>query len=142
MRGDDVLGARFDSASTVSLVKGEAKSRERAYASTVREARDGLQRTGGLPSPHSLIQFAERLLGTEDDALGEAILELEIDKGVRAAGVTHLMFLFAGNDPSPHVIDDLLAYAGESAQRAMIVQVGAHPEFIAATFEKAIDPDA
>lgn len=138
MRGDDVIGAKFDSASNVLLIKGEAKSRARALASVVEEARQGLQREGVLPSPHSLTQFAERLLNTADDALGEAILELQLAQGVRPKIVIHLMFLFAGNDPSNHVRADLATYGGVVAQQAVILQVQAHQDFVRRAFEKAI----
>lgn len=142
MRGDDVLGAKFDTGTKVLLVKGEAKSRAKMRAGVIGEAREGLQRAGGLPSPHSLVQFGERLLGTANDALGEAVLDLELARGVRPKAVTHLMFLFAGNDPSIHVSADLEAYDGAIAQQAMILLVKTHQDFIRATFEKAIAGDA
>ena len=142
MRGDDVLGARFDSGTTVLLVKGEAKSRARAGSAVVAEAREGLQREDGLPSAHSLTQFAERLLGTADDELGEAVLQVLLAQGVRPGIVTHLMFLFAGNDPSNHVVADLAGYAGAIVQRAVILRATAHQEFVRAAFEKAITDGA
>ena len=134
MRGDDVLGAKFDTASKVLLIKGEAKSRAKAQASVVDEARESLQREGGLPSPHSLTQFTERLL----DTLGDAILKLQLEHGVRRGIITHLMFLFAGNDPSRHVKTNLASYGGGIAQQAVILRVQAHQDFIRTAFEKAI----
>ncbi|QIZ37878.1 Hachiman antiphage defense system protein HamA [Saccharopolyspora sp. ASAGF58] len=138
MRGDDVLGAKFDSASNVLLIKGEAKSRARAAASVVKEARESLQREDGLPSTHSLTQFAERLLSTVDDDLGEAIIKLQLEHGVRPGNVSHLMFLFSGNDPSSHVRADLTTYRGLIAQQAVILRVQAHQDFVRTAFEKAI----
>ncbi|WJY40048.1 SAVED domain-containing protein [Streptomyces sp. P9-2B-2] len=138
MRGDDVLGARLDSSSKVHLIKGEAKSRAQARSATVAEAREGLQRSGGLPSPHSLTQFAERLLGTVDDNVGEIILTLQLEDGIRPKTVTHLMFLFTGNNPTSHVKADLAAYEGDIAQRAVILRVQAHQDFVRAVYEKAI----
>ena len=142
MRGDDVLGAKFDSATRVLLVKGEAKSRARAGAAVVAEARKGLARDDELPSAHSLTQFAERLLGTADDELGEAVLQVLLGQGVRPDLVIHLMFLFVGNDPSDHVVADLSGYAGGIAQRTVILRAQAHQEFIRAAFEKAITDGA
>ncbi|MFF8937309.1 Hachiman antiphage defense system protein HamA [Streptomyces paradoxus] len=142
MRGDDVLGARLDSSSKVHLIKGEAKSRSQARGATVAEARDGLQRSGGLPSPHSLTQFAERLLDTVDDDLGEKLLTLQLADGIRPKAVTHLMFLFSGNDPTGHVKSDLAAYEGNIAQRAVIVKVHAHQDFVRAVYERAISDRA
>lgn len=138
MRGDDVLGARLDSGTRVLIVKGEAKSRAQARASVVAEARQSLQREDGLPSAHSLTQFAERLLHTVDEELGDAILQALLTEGVRPESVTHLMFLFAGNDPSNHVVADLAGYSGEILQRAVILRVQGHQEFIRAAFEQAI----
>lgn len=138
MRGDDVLGAKFGGAANVLLIKGEAKSRTQALASAVEEAREGLQRENGLPSQHSLTQFADRLLHTSDDALGEAILDLQLAHGVRPGIVTHLMFLFAGNDPSNHVTKDLSDYSGVIVQQAVILRVRKHQDFVRMTFEKAI----
>jgi hypothetical protein len=138
MRGDDVLAAKLDSLSKVHLIKGEAKSRAQARSTTVEEARNGLQRSDGLPSPHSLTQFAERLLGTVNDDLGEKILTLQLEDGIRPKIVTHLMFLFAGNNPTSHVNADLTAYEGDIAQRAVILQVQAHQDFVRAVYERVI----
>lgn len=138
MRGDDVLGASLDSSSKVHLIKGEAKSRAQARAATVAEARDGLQRSDGLPSPHSLTQFAERLLNTVDDNLGERILGLQLVEGIRSDDVTHLMFLFTGNDPISHVKADLAAYDGDIPQQAVILRVQAHQDFVRAVYEGAL----
>lgn len=138
MRGDDILGIRVDNRSNVVIAKVEAKSRASASGDAVQEARAGLERTGGLPSPHSLTQFGERLLNSPDEALGEAVLNLELNDGVRPSNVSHIMFLFVGNDPSAHVRADLTAYAGGIAQSAVVVRVTGHQAFIRNAFEKAL----
>lgn len=138
MRGDDILGVRVDSQSNVVIAKVEAKSRASASGDAVQRARAGLERTGGLPSPHSLTQFAERLLNSPDEALGEAVLDLELSDGVRPSNISHVMFLLVGNDPSTHVRADLTAYAGNIAQSAVVVRVRAHEAFIRNAFEKAL----
>lgn len=142
MRGDDVLAAKFNEDAEVLLIKGESKSRSAARASVVKAARKGLQREDGLPSPHSLTQFAERLLATADAELGDAILKLLLSKGVQPSDVTHLMFLFTGNDPSNHVRSDLTAYRGAIAQRAVILRVQEHQKFVRSAYEKAITDGA
>ena len=142
MRGDDVLGAKLDDSSSVHLAKAEAKSRIKMTNSVVEEARGGLQREDGLPSPHSLTQFAERLLDTPDGSLGEAVLELQLSNGVRPAVMTHLMFLFTTNDPSECVKDDLTAYTGAIKQQTMTLRVNAHQDFIRTSYEKALSDDA
>ena len=108
----------------------------------VKEAREGLQREGGLPSPHSLTQFAERLLDTPEEALGEVVLQLQLCDGIRPDVMTHLMFLFTMNDPSQYVKDDLTAYNGPIRQLAMTLRVNAHQEFIRTAYEKALADDA
>lgn len=142
MRGDDVLAAKFNEDAEVNLIKGESKSRAEARASVVKAARTSLQREDGLPSPHSLTQFAERLLATADAELGDAILKLLLSQGVQPSAVTHLMFLFTGNDPSQHVRSDLTAYRGAIAQRAVILRVQAHQKFVRSTYQKAITDGA
>lgn len=142
MRGDDVLGAKFDATSNLRLAKVEAKSRVSMREAVVKEARDGLQRSGGLPSPHSLTQFAERLMGSSDEALGQSALDLLLLHGIRPDVMTHLMFLFTTNDPSKHVKNDLTAYGGSVAQLAMTLRVKAHQEFIRKAYEKALASDA
>lgn len=141
MRGDDVLGVRLDDAE-LKLVKVEAKSQAKAGEAVVSEARAGLGREEGLPSSHSLTQFAERLLSTADDELGDLIMDLQIGAGVRPSQVTHVMFLFTGNDPSEHVRADLSAYQGPMAQRTVILRVAAHQDFIRESFDRALDDGA
>ncbi len=141
MRGDDVLGAFVDSESRVHLAKVEAKSGVSITKKVVKDAREGLQRTDGLPSPHSLTQFAERLLGTSDDALGEAVLRLQLVEGVRPGAMTHVIFLFTASDPSELVENDLTAYTGTIKQLAMTLRVNAHQDFIRAAYEKALVDD-
>lgn len=142
MRGDDVLGARADRKSRVHLAKVEAKSRITMTEGVVEEAREGLQRAGGLPSPHSLTQFAERLQGASEEALGEAVLRLQLVEGIRPDVMTHLMFLFTMNDPSEFIEDDLTAYVGPIKQVAMTLRVNAHQDFIRTAYEKALADDA
>ncbi|ARI55310.1 hypothetical protein A6E92_26425 [Streptomyces sp. S8] len=85
-----------------------------------------------------MTQFAERLLDTVNDDLGEKILTLQLEDGIRPKIVTHLMFLLAGNNPTSHVNADLTAYEGDIAQRAVILQVQAHQDFVRAVYERVI----
>lgn len=142
MRGDDVLGARVGPTSRVQLAKVEAKSRIAMTEGVVEQAREGLQRADGLPSPHSLTQFAERLQGTSEEAIGEAVLRLQLVEGIRPDVMTHLMFLFTMNDPSEFVEDDLTDYAGPIKQLAMTLRVNAHQDFIRTAYDKALADDA
>ncbi len=136
MRGDDVLGARLNGR-RVELVKVEAKSRATARKAVIAEAREGLRRNGDLASAHSLTQFAERLLET-DEALSDAVNDLLQNDGLRPGQIAHLMFIFAGNHPMTHIRDDLNAYAGGVTQTIVTVQVGAHQDFIRKSYDAAV----
>jgi hypothetical protein len=130
MRGDDVLGAKFDPGGKLRLTKAEAKSRAALGNRTVEEARLGLARNDELPSPHSLTQFAERLLPTADSHIGEAVIAMQLSDGVRPDRVGHLMFLFTGSDPSAHVVADLKGYSGPVPQLTVTLRVKGHQKFI------------
>lgn len=136
MRGDDVLGARLDSKGTLHVTKAEAKSRLSVDDSTVEAAREGLARNDELPSPHSLTQFAERLLSTADSAVGEAVLATQLSEGIRPDRVGHLMFLFTSSDPSSYVAADLMAYSGSVPQLTITLRVKGHQEFIKHAYEE------
>lgn len=138
MRGDDVLAARIRDDSALHLVKAEAKSRVSLGEATVKEAREGLSRNDELPSPHSLSQFAARLLKTSDREIGEAVLDLQLTNGVRPDRVGHLMFLLTSGDPSAHVSADLNAYSGRVPQLTVTLQVQQHQKFINDAYDGVI----
>ena len=137
MRGDDVLGAKLDSKATPRITKAEAKSRATLGEATVKAAREGLARNDELPSPHSLTQFAERLLPTADSHIGEAVLAMQLSDGVRPDRVGHLMFLFTASDPSTHVAADLNAYSGSVPQLTITLRVEGHQNLIREAYEEA-----
>ncbi|ALV41973.1 hypothetical protein AU252_13060 [Pseudarthrobacter sulfonivorans] len=138
MRGDDVLAARIDAGSELRIVKAEAKSRVTVGGATVKEAREGLARNAEMPSPHSLSQFATRLLKTSDREIGEAVLDLQLTDGVRPDRVRHLMFLLTAGDPSAHVGADLKAYAGTVPQLTVTLRVQQHQKFINDAYDKVV----
>lgn len=136
MRGDDVLGAMLDSNGQLRITKAEAKSGATLGDSTVAAARQGLARNDELPSPHSLTQFAERLLPTADSHIGEAVLTMQLSDGVRPNRVGHLMFLFTGSDPSVHVAADLKTYSGPVSQLTVTLRVKGHQGFIKDAYDE------
>lgn len=138
MRGDDVLAARIGKDSELHLVKAEAKSGIKIDEKTVNAARQGLARNEEMPSPHSLSQFATRLLNTPDHAIGEAVIDAQIVGGVRPHQVGHLMFLFTGGDPSAYVSANLSAYNGSVRQLAITLRVQDHQKFIHDSFEGVV----
>jgi hypothetical protein len=138
MRGDDVLAAKIHGGSKLQLVKAEAKSRVTLGEATVKEAREGLARNDEMPSPHSLSQFATRLLKTSDREIGEAVLDVQLTDGVRSDRVGHLMFLLTGGDPSAHVGADLNAYSGTVPQLTVTLRVQYHQKFINDAYDKVV----
>lgn len=138
MRGDDVLAARIDSGSELHLVKAEAKSGVRLGNATVKGAREGLARNGEMPSPHSLSQFATRLINTPDHTIGEAVLDAQISNGLRPHQIGHLMFLFTSGDPSAHVSADLTSYKGSVRQLIITLRVQDHQKFIHDSYEGVV----
>ncbi|WP_104167516.1 hypothetical protein [Arthrobacter sp. SX1312] len=138
LRGDDVLGGRVRG-KKVELVKVEAKSAINAPKSLIEQARSGLLRNDDLASPHSLAQFAERLLETEED-LGRAINIVLLDDGLRAGHLSHVMFILTENDSKIGDIirDDLRAYSGKVKQTTVTVRVEAHKAFIADSYDKVV----
>lgn len=136
LRGDDVLGARFDGGK-LKLVKVEAKSRAHARKAAIAEAREGLLRNGDLASPHSVTQFAERLLD-DDRVLSDAINDVLQNEGLRPGNLAHLMFIFAGNHPVSLIREDLKAYTGKVAQTTVTVQVQAHQDFITRSYDSVV----
>ena len=136
MRGDDVLGAKFDSKGQLHITKAEAKSRATVRSGTVQAARQGLARNDEFPSPHSLAQFAERLLPTADSHIGEAVLTMQLSDGVRPDRVGHLMFLFTGSDPTALVAADLKTYSGSVSQLTVTLRVKGHQKFIKDAYER------
>jgi hypothetical protein len=136
LRGDDILGARLNG-QKLELVKVEAKSRSWASKAAVTQARSGLRRNDDLASPHSLTQFAERLLET-DVGLSEAVNDVLQRDGLRPGQLAHVMFIFAGNHPISLIRDDLSGYDGKVSQTTVTVRVGAHQEFIRKVYDAAV----
>ncbi len=136
MRGDDVLGARLNG-NDVELIKVESKSRVKADKAAITDARKGLQRNGDLASSHSLTQFAERLLETDED-LSDALNDLLQDNGLRPENLDHVMFIFTQNNPDTAVRNDLTAYKGKVAQTTVTLRATAHQAFIATSYDTVV----
>lgn len=139
MRGDDVIGLIRDPASgRLRFLKAEAKSRAALPAGVVAEARTGLDKDGGLPSPHALQFISARLMEAGDDELADAIDDALLKHGIAQQSVKHLLFTFSGNDPANHLRGCLAAYAGGIVQQCVGVRVAAHGAFVAQVYDKVI----
>lgn len=136
LRGDDILGARLNGPE-LELVKVEAKSRAKANTAAIVDARKGLRRNNDLASPHSLTQFAERLLET-NEPLSDAVNDVLLEDGLRPGQLAHVLFIFAGNHPESDIRDDLKAYTGRVTQITVTVQVKAHQDFIRRSYDAVV----
>lgn len=139
MRGDDILGIRLDPTVTVQFLKGEVKSRATLGKKTVDEARTALTSNNGRPTPHALAFVADRLFETGEIALAEVIDQFQLKARIEINQLSHLMFMFTGNNPSPLLTANLSAYSGKIPQFAVGLRVASHQAFIKQVFEKVID---
>lgn len=139
MRGDDILGIRLDPAVAVRFLKGEVKSRATLSKKTVDEARTALTSSNGRPTPHALAFVADRLFESGETALAEAIDQFQLKARIEIKQLSHLMFMFTGNDPSNLLTTNLNAYSGKIPQFAVGLRVPSHQAFIKQVFEKVID---
>lgn len=138
MRGDDILGIRIDPTVAVKFLKGEVKSRATLGKKTVDEARVALSSSNGRPTPHALAFVADRLFETGETALAEAIDEYQLKKRIEIKQLSHLMFMFTGNNPTNLLTANLTAYSGTIPQVAIGLRVPTHQAFIKDVYEKVI----
>jgi hypothetical protein len=139
MRGDDVIGMIRDPATgRLRFLKAESKSRAALAAAVVAEAREGLEKDGGLPSPHALQFISDRLMEMEENELADAIDDALLKHGIPPNTVRHLLFTFSGNDPSGSLRASLQAYAGPIGQHGVGVRVAGHVDFVGAVYDLVI----
>lgn len=139
MRGDDVIGLIRDPATgRLRFLKAEAKSRAALPAGVVAEARSGLDKDSGLPSPHALQFISARLMEAGEDDLADAIDDALLKHGIAPQSVKHLLFTFSGNDPANHLRASLQDYAGGIAQQCVGIRVAAHGAFVAEVYDQVI----
>jgi hypothetical protein len=137
MRGEDVIAIRRDTGSgRLRFLKSEAKSRVNLAASVVAEARAALDKDNGLPSAHALSFVAERLIEIGQPDLADAIDDAQLKDGITGRSVSHLLFTFSGNDPTPLLRSNLENYAGPIAQNSVGLRIPAHADFVRTVFEK------
>jgi len=136
LRGDDVIGVMPPEGRTpVRFLKAETKSRATLNANTVAEARGALNANDGLPSPHALGFVSDRLHETGKAALADLIDVAQLNHGISARQIEHLLFTFSGNCPRALLSVDLRAYSGAISQHAVGLRVAPHQQLIAAVFD-------
>ena len=138
MRGEDML-AFHEAGGHLFFLKGESKSRARLNTKTVTEARDGLNKNDGLPSPHALTFVADRLYETGNSDLANKIDDVNLTGGIRPDDVCHMLFTLSGNDPTSFLEADIDTYQGANEQMSIGVRIPDHGAFITDVFEYDID---
>lgn len=139
MRGEDVIGMLQDPQSlSLHFLKTEAKSRAALTNQTLTEARRGLDKDGGLPSPHALSFISARLMDMDELPLADAIDDALLKHGIPIANVRHLLFTFSGNAPEALLTAALQAYPGEVNQWGVGLRVEGHGAFIGAVYDQVI----
>ena len=135
MRGDDVLAIRMDGAE-VSLLKGEAKSRGSLSNTVLKEAQKALKANRGLPSPHALTFYADRLEEEGKKDLADEIIRMQCRDGIPRDCVSHMIFSLSGNDPENLLRGRLNKYKGKFEQIYVGIRVKELGEFVESVFEK------
>lgn len=139
MRGEDVIGFLQDpETQRLQFLKTEAKSRASLTTQVVTEARAGLDKDDGLPSPHALSFISARLLETGNGPLADAIDDALLVHGISAQSVQHLLFTFSGNAPAAFLTASLQAYPGQITQWGVGLHVNGHAAFIGAVYDQVI----
>jgi hypothetical protein len=103
-------------------------------AATVSKARKALSGYGELPSPHSMGFVADRLLDPADKPLRDAIDDAQLKKSLKPKDVTHMLFVFTGNDTTMLLQTSLSGYTGAATQHCVGLRVPEHQKFIKAVF--------
>lgn len=141
MRGDDFIGAGYDSDGTkLWLLKGEAKSNKSLGKTTVTSARKVLSRDHGRCTPDSLLFVANRLLESDDEKdveLGRTLRDEVGLKSLRADRIDHMLFTMSGNGPHASLKDDLDSASTDRDQFVVNIHIEDHQDFIKAMYEEA-----
>jgi hypothetical protein len=136
MRGEDVIGIEKNpQTGRLTFLKCEVKSRVTLTAAVITEARTGLDKDGGLPSPHALSFISARLVEIGQADLADSVDDEQLRHGILPANVSHLLFALTGNDPLELLEDNLQSYAGAITQIAAAVRIETHAAFVRDTFE-------
>jgi hypothetical protein len=138
MRGDDILAYRLDDVLGIRFLKGEVKSSARLREDTVSKARIALLANGGRPTPHALAFISDRLAESGNHTESDLLDEYSLRTRIKIQQISHLLFVFTGNDPRPLLTTDLESYKGRITQRSVGVRVVTHQQFIKDVFEKVV----
>ena len=139
MRGEDVIALLQDPETLrLRFLKTEAKSRATLTAQVVTQARENLNKDGGLPSGHALSFISARLLELANEPLADAIDDALLKYGIPPASVIHLLFTFSGNTPEAMLTASLQTCPAEPHQWGIGLHVNGHAAFIGAVYDQVI----
>ena len=138
MRGDDILAVRIDPKMEIKFLKGEVKSRASLTKNTVDEARKALASCNGRPTPHALAFVADRLNETGNIKLSDLIDQYQLKLRIDVKQMSHMMFMFTGNNPCDLLTTNLSTYTGSINQLAIGLRMATHQTFIKQIFERVI----
>lgn len=133
LRGDDIIGIRYDAMGKLEFLKGESKSREALTASVLDEAGLALERNRGRPTRHSVIFVADRLRELGNDLLATELEEAALDS-FSGRPVEHLLFALTGGSPRNLLNAHLTACAKKRRRHAVGVRIADHAAFIDSLF--------
>ena len=137
MRGEDIIGIR-DRGGSLSVLKGEAKSRKNLSSSTIASARSGLETNDGRPSPHALIFVATHLLDSlsdSDRALGRAIIADCVKSNMPKQRIAHCIFALTGNRAKA-LVRDFRDADGTREQFVLQLRVHDQSQFVHHIYER------
>ena len=139
MRGDDVIAINVDPESQrLRFLKTEAKSRVKLTGQVLANARTGLDKDSGRPSPHALAFISARLVELGELPLADAIDDALLKLGIPIQNVRHLLFTFSDNDPSALLNASLKAYQGGIPQLGVGLRVDGQAAFIGDVYDRVI----
>jgi hypothetical protein len=134
MHGNDVIGVDTKS-KPVQVMKGECKSRASFGEAPVKEAANSLDLHDGRPNPSTLAFITKRLYEENRDAEAKVFQDLQADGAISSRNVSHLIFAFAGNDPSKHLAAGPKSKHKGIKRESAVVVINDHGAFIASVYD-------
>jgi hypothetical protein len=141
LRGDDFIGIRQEQSGNLYLLKGESKSAKALSNTTIKSAREALDRDHGRCTPHALLFIADRLLEKSDGqkALGNSLKIEIVKKTLPTSSIAHAFFTLTGNLPMKDLRADLNSSDKKRPQISINLYIADHQDFIAACYNKLED---
>lgn len=143
MRGEDVIGVGLDAHGKLRLLKGESKSAQALSTETVVNARKGLDKDEGRPTPHALIFLGSRMGDSSNAAqklLGDKLMIEAITNAVPLNQIAHYMFTMTGNPANSAINEDFANANGNRDQHMVNLRIPDHANFVQSVFQAVNKP--